>query len=416
VELVAAEQRDVTVDELTRRWREATGQIPGAEELTFSSSIMSAGAPVHLEMSGSDLGRLRAAARLAQHRLASYAGVIDIADSFRGGKPELELEILPSAEALGLSLSDLARQVRQAFYGHEVQRIQRGRDDVRVMVRYPAGERRSLGDLEDMRIRTADGTAVPFSSVALASRKEGFASINRVDRRRVVSVTADVDLSVANSNEILEQFKREAMPEILSIHPGIQISFEGEQREQSDFLTSLARGWAIALLVIYALLAIPLRSYLQPLVIMSAIPFGVVGATWGHILMGHDLSMFSVIGVVALSGVVVNDSLVLVVYVNQRRAEGLDLRSALVAAAVARFRAIMLTSLTTFAGLTPLLLEKSVQAKILIPMGIALAFGVIAATAITLILVPAGYLILEDLIRQPKTTGVEMPERAQATG
>lgn len=409
IEVVEAEKREETVAALTQRWREVTGAIPGAEELTFTSTIMSAGAPVDIELSGTDLERLRVAARWVKQQLATYPGVIDIADSFRGGKPELELELLPSAESLGLSVEDLGRQVRQAFYGHEVQRIQRGRDDVPVMVRYPADQRRSLGDLEGMRIRTASGDAVPFSAVALASLSEGFSSIRRVDRRRIVTVTADVDPAVANSNEVLADFKRDFLPDLTSIHPGIHMSFEGEQREQSEFLGALARGWLIALLVIYGLLAIPLRSYLQPMVIMSAIPFGLLGAAWGHVLMGHDFSMFSVIGVVALSGVVVNDSLVLVVHVNKKRDEGLALADALVNAGQARFRAILLTSLTTFAGLTPLLLETSVQARMLIPMGISLAFGVIVATAITLLLVPAGYLILEDLVGTRATKNVLSP-------
>jgi multidrug efflux pump subunit AcrB len=324
--------------------------------------------------------------------------VVDISDSFRSGRQELELEILPQAEALGLSARDLGRQVRQAFYGQEIQRVQRGRDDVRVMVRFPAQDRRSLGDLEHMHIRTADGSAVPFSLVARGTLGEGFANIQRVDRRRVVTVTAEIDDQTGNANEILADLRRETLPELSGLHPDVRVSFEGEQREQREFMASLGRGWLLALLVIFALLAVPLRSYTQPLIIMTAIPFGLVGAVWGHLIMGHDFSMFSLVGVVALSGVVVNDSLVLVDAVNRARRGGADLRAALIAAGTARFRAILLTSLTTFAGLTPLLLEKSVQAQMLIPMGISLGFGVIFATSITLLLVPATYLILEDVV------------------
>jgi multidrug efflux pump subunit AcrB len=266
------------------------------------------------------------------------------------------------------------------------------------MVRYPAEERRSLADLERMRIRTADGSAVPFSSVARATLGEGYASIRRVDRRRVVTVTADVDTSVANANQIVAALRSGDLPEIQAAHPDVQFGFEGEQREQAEFLSSLTRGWIMALLAIYGLLAVPLRSYTQPLIIMSAIPFGLIGAAWGHLVMGYDFSMLSVIGLVALSGVVVNDSLVLVDYVNRLRREGAGLREALIDAGRARFRAIMLTSLTTFAGLTPLMLERSLQARMLIPMGISLAFGVIFATLITLVLVPCVYLILEDAL------------------
>ena len=397
IEVVGSDYRDVSVAELTRRWRIAAGPIMGAEELSFTSTIMSAGAPLQIELAGNDLEQLRLASEWMKERIAVYPGVIDMSDSFRGGKQEIELEILPRAQALGLSLQDLGRQVRQAFYGHEVQRIQRGRDDVRVMVRYPASERQSLADLQNMRIRTADGSAIPFGAVARATAGEGFASIRRQDRRRVVSVTAKVDDAVGNANEIVADLKAEVVSSFVRQFPAVAISFAGEQREQAEFLDSLARGWIIALLVIYALLAIPLRSYSQPLLIMFAIPFGLVGAVWGHLIMGHDFSMFSLVGLVALSGVVVNDSLVLIDCVNQHRRLGRTLREALLEAGHLRFRAIFLTSLTTFAGLTPLMLETSVQARMLIPMGISLAFGVIVATAITLVLVPAAYLVLEDL-------------------
>jgi multidrug efflux pump subunit AcrB len=398
IEVVDNESRDITVAEMTRRWREATGQIPGADELTFSSSIMSAGSPMSIELRGEDLASLRTTAGELKQAIARYPGVIDISDSFRGGKQELELEILPEAEALGLSLSDLGRQVRQAFYGHEAQRVQRGRDDVRVMVRYPEEDRRSLGNLEQMRIRTRDGSAVPFSAVARARLAPGYSAVKRVDRQRVVTVTADVDEEVANANEINADLRANVLPGLIASHPDVSFDFSGEQREQGEFLGSLKRGWLVALLVIYALLAIPLRSYAQPLIIMAAIPFGLVGAVWGHVLLGHDFSMFSLIGIVALSGVVVNDSLVLVDYINTRRKAGDDLGTAIRNAGAARFRAIMLTSLTTFAGLTPLMAETSVQAQMLIPMAISLAFGVIFATMITLVLVPATYLIMEDLV------------------
>lgn len=397
IEVVSSEHRDVSVAELTRRWRAESGAVVGAEALSFTSTIMAAGAPLDIELSGRDLDELRSASEWMKERIALYPGVIDMTDSFRGGKQEIELEILPGAEALGLSLHDLGRQVRQAFYGQEAQRIQRGRDDVRVMVRYPASDRQSLADLHNMRIRTADGSAIPFGAVAKARVGEGFASIRRVDRRRVVSVTAEVDDAVANGNEILADLKVEVLPDFRALYPDVRVSFEGEQREQREFLGSLARGWGIALLVIYALLAVPLRSYTQPLIIMFAIPFGLVGAVWGHLVMGHDFSMFSLVGLVALSGVVVNDSLVLIDRVNKLRESAASLREALLQACTQRFRAIMLTSLTTFAGLTPLMLETSVQARMLIPMGISLAFGVIVATAITLVLVPSAYLILEDL-------------------
>ncbi|MCG8590407.1 MAG: efflux RND transporter permease subunit [Proteobacteria bacterium] len=413
VEVIDSEERDQTVAWLTRRWREEVGEIPGAVELAFTSSLVNPGAPIDIELRGDDLDELRDAAEFLRGELAGYPAVFDVADSFRSGKQELELSILPSAETLGLSLEDLGRQVRQAFHGDEAQRIQRGRDDVRVVVRYPAAERRSLQDVESMYIRTRDGREVPFGAVAQASFGTGFASIQRLDRQRVVNVTADVDPALGNANEIVADLEESALVALGRDYPGVRHGFAGEQQEQRDFLASMLRGQALALLVIFGLLAVPLRSYVQPFIIMTAIPFGLVGAAWGHILLGHDFSMFSVIGLVALSGVVVNDSLVLVDSINRRRAEGSDIHTAVSLAGPARFRAILLTSLTTFAGLSPLMLETSVQAQFLIPMAISLAFGVIFASFITLLVVPCTYLILDDLdwaVRQWRFRGKGLPE------
>jgi len=289
--------------------------------------------------------------------------------------------------------------VRQAFYGEEAQRIQRGRDDVRVMVRYPEAGRRSLADLENMRIRTADGAEVPFFSVARAHFGRGFADIRRTNRQRVVNVTADIDRSRTTSNRVVADFRESALPAILEAHPGVAVVLEGEQEDQEKALGGMLRAYGAVLLVIYALLAIPLGSYLQPLVIMGVIPFGVVGAIGGHLLMGRTMSFPSLLGIVALSGVVVNASLVLVIAVNRRREAGDSLREAVERAGASRFRPIVLTAVTTFAGLTPLMLETSLQAQILIPMAISLAYGVVFATAITLLLLPCSYLILEDIGR-----------------
>ena len=397
VELSGAENRPIGSTELANRWREEIGAIPDALELRFSSSLFSAGDPIYVQLTGTDIDQLRGAAVELKERLAQYAGVYDITDSFREGKQELKLGIKPAAETLGLSLQDMARQVRQAFYGEEAQRIQRGRDDVRVMVRYPESARRSLGDLERMRIRTPDGQEVPFSQVAVVEPGRGYASIRRVDRRREVAVTADVDDAQTTAGQVLANLEADVLPEILAAHPGVLYSFEGEQTEQRDSLGGLYSGFGIALLVIYALLAVPLRSYFQPLIIMSAIPFGLVGAAWGHMIMGLDLSLLSMFGLVALAGVVVNDSLVLVDFINRHRTAGHSLIDAVRQAGTARFRPILLTSLTTFFGLFPLIMEQSRQAQFLIPMAVSLAFGVVFSTVITLILIPSGYMILEDL-------------------
>ena len=396
VELIDPAYRGITAAELQRRWRETVGAIPGMEELTFKNSMVSAGAPIEVELRGHDLKALRGAADEVKTRLSKYQGVFDLRDSFRAGKQELQFRILPSAEALGLSLQDLARQVRQAFYGEEAERIQRGRDDVRVMVRYPEERRHSLTDVENMRIRAVDGTEVPFPSVASAKLAEGYSAIHRVDRERVVSVTGDVDVGVANANEVVADLRAKVLPAVLPSFPGVHYAFEGEQAEQHQFLKAMLRGQFIALLAIYALLAIPLRSYLQPLIIMTAIPFGLVGAAFGHLLLGYDFSMYSVIGFVALSGVVVNDSLVLVDYMNQLRAEGARMEEAVRDAPLARFRPILLTSITTFAGLTPMMMERSMSAQFMIPMAISIGFGVIFASFITLFLVPCICLAVED--------------------
>ncbi len=417
VELTPSEERSITASEIVRRWRERTPLIPDVVELTFSADLLGGGKAIDIQFAGRDLDELQGVVAQTKAKLAEYPGVIDISDSFRGGKPEIKLNILPEAESLGISLQTLGRQVRQAFFGEEAQRIQRGRDEVRVMVRYPEADRRSLGDLENMRIRTLEGAEVPFSEVARADIGRGFATISRANRRRTINVTAEVDETTANANEVLGDMRAAFFPGLMEGHRGVTYSFEGEQQSQMEAMQALGKGFVGALFVIYVLMAIPFKSYLQPLIVMSAVPFGIVGAVWGHAFMGLAMSILSMCGIVALTGVVVNDSLVLVNFINHHRAEGLSTRNALLRAGVERFRPILLTSLTTAAGVTPLMLEKSVQAQFLIPMAVALAFGVLFATAITLALVPAIYLILEDilgafrwLIGRPAPVEEERPE------
>jgi len=373
------------------------GPVTDAVELTFSASQLTAGDAISIQMRGRDVADLAAAAADVRAELARFDGVSDISDSFRSGKQEVRLSLRPEAQHLGLTLSDLARQVRQAFYGEEAQRVQRGTEDVRVMVRYPEAERRSLGDLEDLRIRTPDGTEVPFAAAAEFTLGRGYSTITRINRQRTVTVRADVNRSVTTPEAIVSSLAAEILPRIVAGYRGVTYTFTGEQEERAESYGGLTRLFPFALLVMFAILAIPLRSYLQPLIIMSVIPFGAVGAIVGHLVTGWQLSLPSILGMIALSGVVVNDSLVLVDYVNRRRREGIGTREAAQNAGVARFRAILLTSLTTFAGLTPLLLERSLQAQFLIPMAVSLGFGVIFATGITLLLVPCVYLILEDV-------------------
>ncbi len=419
LELLEATRRGIAAKEVVRRWRELTPPIAEAEEVSFSSSLFSVGDPIDVQLAGPDVEQLEEAAARIASALQSLPAVFDVSDSFRAGKQEVKLSILPAGEALGVTLADLARQVRQAFYGEEAQRIQRGRDDVRVMVRYPEAERSALGDLDNLRIRTADGAQLPFRTVARAEIGRGYATIRRSDRERVIDVSANLDETRVAADEILAELSANVLPGIVRDYPGMSFSFEGVQREQRRALGSLVAWFGVALFAIYALIAVPLRSYTQPLVIMSVIPFGIVGAIAGHVLMraikgpSFGLSFLSITGIVALTGVVVNASLILVHHVNARRAQGAGTRDAVIDAAVARFRPIFLTSMTTFGGLTPLLLETSMQAQFLVPMATSLGFGVLFAAAITLFILPAGYMSAEDLRGLPERLRARLASRSR---
>ncbi|MDA0934949.1 MAG: efflux RND transporter permease subunit, partial [Planctomycetota bacterium] len=399
IQLAPSEVRSFTSQEVADRWRELVGPVYGASELKYSSSLLSVGADVDVRLRSEDIPALKEATERLKEHLATIDGVFDVSDSFDEGKEELELRIRPEAEALGLSMADLARQVRQGFYGEEAQRVQRGRDDIKVMVRYPEDERRSLADVESMRIRTPAGAEIPFETVADVELGRGYSAIRRTSRSREISVTTEVDETRTDVNTVVQALETGFLPGLVAEYPGMTYAFEGEQKEQQETIQGLAQGFLFALMLIYVLMAVPFRSYVQPLVVMSAIPFGLIGAVLGHFVMGMQLSVLSIVGIVALAGVVVNDSIVLVDFVNRRREQGGELLLAIREAGVRRFRPILLTSLTTFAGLTPLLLEKSVQALFLIPMAISLGFGVLFATFISLVLVPSGYLILDDLHR-----------------
>lgn len=408
ISLRSSEERAYSAAKLANLWRELAGPIPEASELAFLSQLVSTGDTISIQLRGPNIENLRRAANELREGLGQYPGVYDINDSFRDGKKELKLNIRESADALGLTLDDLGRQVRQAFYGVEIQKIQRGRDELRVMARYPERQRKSLGDVESMRIRMPDGTAVPFHVVADVEMTRGFAAIQRTERQRVINVTAEVDQSKVSANQVIENAKGTLIPRVVADYDGIAFSIEGEHKEQTNTLAKFRKGFLLSSLTIFALLAIPLRSYLQPLVIMSAIPFGFVGAIWGHLIMGLNLSMLSIFGILAAAGVVVNDSLVMVTFINRRRAAGQALMEAVREAGAARFRAIFLTSLTTFLGLTPIMLERSLHARFLIPMAVSLAFGVGFATFVTLLVVPTLTVVVEDfkkLLKAPLFSG-----------
>lgn len=398
LQLLPSELREPSSDEIMATLRERVGTVQDAVELTYTTSFFSTGKDIDLELYHANMDTLRTAITDLENELRAMPEVKDVTNSFRLGKRELELHIKPSAEPLGLSQADLARQVRQAFYGEEAQRIQRGRDDVKVMVRYPESERRSLADLDNMRIRTPSGDEVPLSNVATTTSGRSFSTITRVNQKRALRVSGEIDENDpdASAEAINARLRDEVMPAIVARYDGLSWRFEGDQKKKTELLIALAGGFVIALFAMYALIAIPLHSFLQPLLIITAIPFGFVGAAIGHVLTGYDLSILSMFGVIALSGVVVNDNIVLVDWINQRRREHDSLLHAVSTAGAARFRPILLTSLTTFFGLLPLLLERSMQARFLVPMGVSLAFGVLFATMITLVLVPCLYLILAD--------------------
>ncbi|GAB4199324.1 MAG: efflux RND transporter permease subunit [Wenzhouxiangellaceae bacterium] len=401
VELVKEENAVITAPEVERRWRDKVGEIPGARQLSFSAATgPGGGADLAFQLVGKNLEQLKMAAAELEQRIRGYDHVYDVQNSFQGGTPEIKLNIKPEAEVLGLNLSALGNQVRQAFYGAEAQRVQRGEDEVKVMVRYPADERRSVGNLENMRIRTPDGDEIPFSAVAEVELGSTPAVIRRFDGERSVSVTAEVDKDLAEPGKIISDILKEALPDILSRYPAVRYRLDGATESQQRVAQELGAGALLAMFLIYALMAIPLRSYLQPFLIMSVIPFGVVGAIFGHLLLGIPVSMLSMFGIIALAGVVVNDSLILVDFVNRARRQGVPRREAAINSAKRRFRAILLTSATTFLGLVPIVFfETSLQALIVKPMAAALAFGIVFSTVITLFLIPSMYLIGDDVAR-----------------
>ncbi|PRO75101.1 RND transporter [Alteromonas alba] len=397
-ELSKGESREVTDTEIQRRWREFMPEIPGVKTLNFNApGGPGGGSDLSFEFSSSDTTQLELISKDVKAALAEYNGVSDINDTFAGGADEIQLQLKPQAEALGITLQQLGQQVRYGFYGAEVQRVQRDDEEVKVMVRYPKEERNSIGHLETMRVRSPAGQDVPFEQVADIELGKGYDSIIRVDGQRSVTVSAAVDKDIAEPNEVTMEMITRVIPEIMKKYPRVEFKLQGNSREQMEAMTSLAQGLLFALFAIYALLAIPLRSYTQPLIIMSVIPFGIVGAILGHLMLGHAVSVLSICGIIALSGVVVNDSLIMVDFVNRARQEGHRLMDAAISAGTQRFRAIILTSLTTFMGLVPIMFERSLQAQVVIPMAISLAFGILFATVITLLLVPALYVILDDI-------------------
>ncbi len=321
--------------------------------------------------------------------LRSITGVYDIRNDYDAGKKELKISLKDEARRYGVTLESLALQVRGAFFGDEALRVQRGRDEVRVFVRLPEDERRYVSDLYDYRIRTPDGSFIPIGQVADIEEGLSPSTINRRNGRRIITVTANVNESVITGQDANTYLKQTIIPKIEQELPGVTFAYGGEQREQAEVGEVLGRNFLIALFVIYALLAIPFRSYLQPLIIMFAIPFGLFGAVVGHMILGINLGLLSIFGLVGVSGVVINGALVQVDFANEERRNGTDPRQCWVNAGKSRFRPIFLTALTTFLGIAPIILEQSTQAQFLIPMAASIAFGVLFATVLQMMLIPA---------------------------
>jgi multidrug efflux pump subunit AcrB len=400
IETVPSDERiiDIRTKDLVNEWRKIIGKIPGAESLTFRAELIRTGDPVDIQFSANSLETLSEVGEQVKERLATYPTVFDIADSLSDGKEELQIELTQQGHVLGLTRAEIVSQVSQAFRGFEAQRIQRGRDDVRVIVRLPKEERSTTATLEEYLITAPDGRKIPLSHVATMKPGKGPATITRIDRYRTMNVTADIDKAKTNM-KVLQEDLDGYLQQLLINYPSVSYNFEGEAKHQRESFGSLQWGLVILLFAIYVLLALPLKSYIEPLIVMSVIPFGVIGAIGGHWIMGRDLSFLSILGLMALTGVVVNDSLVLVDFINQKKKQGMSLVESVLNAGIARFRPVLLTSLTTFFGLLPLMFEKSVQAQFLIPMGISLGFGILFATAITLIMIPANIMIVDDITK-----------------
>ncbi|MDA1082722.1 MAG: efflux RND transporter permease subunit [Gemmatimonadetes bacterium] len=390
--------RGIHSEEIMAAWEGAIGGIPGVESLTFENTEgRPVKRPIEVWFRGRNMNELLAAAEAFMDRLKTFDGVYQVERSYRRGKKEIQFELKPEARALGLTVADLASQLQARYYGHEAVRIQRGGDDVRVKVRYSAAERGQLSTLDDVRIRTPFGHEVPLFSVARASTAPAEVSILRIDGMRSVIVTAAVDSSVANSSAIVSALSRDYFTTLRAEYPDVRIALQGEKREMRESLASLKTGLPLAIVGIFVLIAAIFRSYLQPVVILIAVPLGVFGALISHMMLGLTVTMMSVFGMVALAGVAVNDAIIMIEAVNENLARGMPFGAAVCNGGVRRFRPVLLTTLTTVGGLTPLILETDFQARFLVPMAVSIAGGEAFGTILTVIVVPVSLYVLNDL-------------------
>ncbi|MGH1372184.1 MAG: efflux RND transporter permease subunit [Cellvibrionaceae bacterium] len=397
ISLANGEDDNAPAEAVVKRWRELVGPLPEAKDIKEDATINEVSEAIRLRLTISDATPeiMESAVREVETALHRYPGVYDVRNSLTAARTEIELKLKPHAETLGLGLSDIARQVRQGFYGEEAQRIPRGKEDVKVMVRYPESERRDINQLGEMRVRTSDGREIPLEAVADIGFVPGYTTIDRVDRKRAINITSEVEVGKSDPGAIIKNLLDTHQQQWAQKYPGFHLSISGDMESETEFMSSALRNFGLALLVIYGLMAIAFSSYWQPMLILTAVPFGFMGAVVGHVLMGREVSMMSMLGFFACAGVVVNDNLVLLDRINQLKQQGKAVFEAVVQAGRDRFRPIVLTSVTTFIGLVPIMGETSTQARFLIPMVISLSFGVLFATTVTLILVPSLYLLGE---------------------
>lgn len=398
IALVPQNEREIGGEEFAREWKKKLGTLAGVESISFDATITAGeGLPISIELSHPNQQQLESAAIELANYLGHYTGVSEVNDGVSKGKPQMTFKIKDTARSMGFNTEEIARRIRASFYGAEALRQQRGRHEVKVLVRLPLEDRKSLEALEQHVVRSPDGGEIPLLEAVTVERGRAYTDIRRADGRRVLEVTADVDENIANTNLIVDDVRTTIIPQLQQKYLGLHYTLQGQMKAQKESLDAMAVGFLVAVIVIYAMLAIPFRSYIQPLVVMLSIPFGFVGAIIGHILLGYELSIMSIFGLVALTGVIVNDSLVLIVTTNRiRKKEKTPPFESIMRAAILRFRPIILTSLTTFFGLSPMIFESSMQARFLIPMAVSLGFGVLFGTFIILLVIPAVYLIVED--------------------
>lgn len=397
-DLLSAEIRNTGIPALRESWREAVGEIPGALSVSFKEpSLGPAGRPFDIRVYGNDLEQVSEATYQIRQTLSQYEGVFDVMDDLRPGKEEWEIKLLPGATVFNVDGALIANQIRAAYFGEVADEFQKDNQTIEIEVRLRDEDRRSFRQLQRYPIVLSDGTQIPLSSVAEITPSRGYSRVNRIDGQRAVTIIGDIDTEVANAQEIVSELQRGVIAEILSKYPGLTIRYEGEVKEGSDTGASIMQKFVMGILGVFIILSFQFRSYFEPFMVMLAIPLASIGALLGHVILGFDFTIPSLIGFVSLAGIVVNDSILLVTYIKKHQADGMSIHDSAVNASKARFRAVFITTATTIAGMLPLLLETSMQAQVLQPLVVSLTFGIASSTLLILFVLPSLYCVLEDL-------------------